>query len=122
MVWRFSDWRLGAAGATVTILDNSPRQLERDRRVAQREGLSIKTVEGDMTDLSAFSNESFDFVFHPVSNCFIPDPRPVWRECYRVLRPGGALLAGFLNPVLYLFDYEAEERGELLVKYKLPYA
>ncbi len=113
---------LAAAGATVTVFDNSPRQLERDRRVAEREGLAIKIVEGDMADLSVFPDASFDLVFHPVSNCFIPDPRPVWRECFRVLRPGGALLAGFLNPLLFLFDAEAEERGELTVKYRLPYA
>jgi len=28
----------------------------------------------------------------------------VWKECARVLKRGGVLLAGFVNPVLYLFD------------------
>src|SRR5450759_4407607 len=42
-----------ALGANVTIFDNSPAQLERDRQVAAREGLNIRTVEGDMRDLSA---------------------------------------------------------------------
>lgn len=47
----------------------------------------------------------------------------MWRECFRVLRPGGTLLVGFLNPDVYLFDHEAlDERGELIVVHKLPYS
>jgi SAM-dependent methyltransferase len=114
---------LAAAGARVTVFDNSPRQLAQDRLVAEREGLAIATVEGDMRDLSAFADGSFDLVFHPVSNIFIPDVRPVWREAFRVLRPGGVLLAGLTNPVRYLFDLEKEEKeGILQVKYRLPYS
>jgi len=37
---------LAAAGARVTVLDNSPLQLERDRMVARREGLDLRAVEG----------------------------------------------------------------------------
>ncbi len=111
-----------AAGANVTVLDNSPAQLSRDREVAQREGLRLRTVEGDMANLSAFADESFDLVFHPVSNVFAADVRPVYREATRVLRPGGVLLAGFMNPDVYIFDRDAiDRRGVLRVKYKLPY-
>ena len=114
---------LAAAGANATVFDNSPRQLDKDRFVAEREGLTnLKTVEGDMRDLSAFADESFDFIFHPVSNVFINEIRPVWREAYRVLRPGGTMLAGFMNPIMYIFDLEKADNGILEVKYKLPYA
>lgn len=114
---------LAAAGARVTSFDNSTKQLERDRLVADRDALELATIQGDMRDLSAFSNESFDLVFHPVSNLFVPDTRPVWRECFRVLRPGGLLLAGFLNPDIYIFDAEAmDEREELIVRHPLPYS
>jgi SAM-dependent methyltransferase len=89
---------LSAAGAAVTVFDNSPRQLERDAEVAAREGLAIRTVLGDMRDLSAFPDASFDVVFNPVSNVFCPELAPVWRESFRVLRRGGILLAGFMNP------------------------
>ncbi len=95
---------LAAAGAAVTVLDNSPAQLARDRLVADREGLEVRTVQGDMADLSAFPEGSFGLVFHPCSNCFVPDVRPVWQEAFRVLRPGGVLLAGFCNPALHVFD------------------
>jgi SAM-dependent methyltransferase len=114
---------LAAAGANVTVLDNSPRQLEQDRFVAERDSLIITTVEGDMADLSMFSNQSFDLIVHPVSNVFVPDIRPVWAEAFRVLRHGSALLAGFDNPAIHLFDYDLADRtGILQVKYALPYS
>jgi SAM-dependent methyltransferase len=114
---------LAAAGANVTVLDNSPKQLAQDRLVAERDSLALETVQGDMADLSRFADESFDLVFHPVSNLFAPDVRQVWAEAFRVLRRGGSLLAGFLNPAVYIFDLELADRsGELRVRYALPYA
>jgi SAM-dependent methyltransferase len=112
---------LAAAGATVTVFDNSPRQLARDEEVAARDGLALRTVVGDMRDLSAFADASFDVVFNPVSNVFCPQLAPVWRECHRVLRPRGTLMVGFLNPDLYIFDLDAlDERGELVVRHRIP--
>ncbi len=114
---------LAAAGARVTVFDNSPAQLRRDEEVAARDRLELRTVLGDMRDLRAFADASFDLVFHPVSNLFCPELAPVWRECFRVLRPGGRLLAGFVNPDVFIFDYEAlEQRGELVVRHALPYS
>lgn len=113
---------LAAAGACVTVLDNSPNQLARDEFVAQREGLNLTTIEGDMADLSCFDDETFELIVHPCSNVFVPDTNPVWRECYRVLRPGGVLLSGFCNPVRFLFDDERKENGKLDVRYSIPYS
>ncbi len=113
---------LAAAGARVTVFDNSPRMLEQDRRVAQRDGLEIGTVEGDMRDLSVFADASFDLIIHPVSNVFIPEVRPVWRETFRVLRPGGTLLAGMANPAMYIFDFRKLEEGVCEVRFSLPYS
>jgi len=111
-----------AAGAQVTVYDNSPKQLGQDRLVAERDGLDIELIEGDMTDLSALADDTFDLIFHPVSNCFVPDVRPVWGEAYRVLKPNGALLSGVCNPLMYLFDSEAMKRGELVVRHEIPYS
>jgi SAM-dependent methyltransferase len=113
---------LAAAGARVTVFDNSPRQLGRDREVAAREGLALTTVQGDMADLSIFAGDTFDLIVHPCSNMFVPAVRPVWREAYRVLRPGGALLAGFTNPAFYIFDQQLMDDGVLQVRHKLPYS
>src|SRR5580658_7124734 len=84
---------LAAAGANVTVFDNSPAQLAQDRLVAEREGLVIETVQGDMANLCVFKDARFDLIIHPVSNVFVPDVKPVWREAYRILKPGGALLS-----------------------------
>lgn len=113
---------LTAAGADVTVFDNSPRQLGRDHEVAAREGLAIRTVLGDMRDLSAFPDASFDMVFNPVSNVFCPDVAPVWREAFRVLRPGGALLTGFMNPDVYIFDAAALGRDTFVVRHRIPFS
>jgi SAM-dependent methyltransferase len=114
---------LAAAGARVTVFDNSPRQLARDEEVAARDGLALRTVLGDMRDLSAFADTSFSVVFNPVSNVFSPELAPVWNEAFRVLRPGGVLLAGFMNPDVFVFDSIAlEERDELMVRHPLPFS
>jgi SAM-dependent methyltransferase len=111
-----------AAGANVTSFDNSPRQLDQDRFVADREGLAFKTIEGDMADLSPLPDESFDFIFNPASTCFIPSVIPVWKEAYRVLRKGGTLVTGFTDPVEYCFDIELYDKGIYTLKYSLPYS
>jgi ubiquinone/menaquinone biosynthesis C-methylase UbiE len=113
---------LAAAGAVVTVLDFSAEQLRRDREVAEREGLELTVVQGDMTDLSMMEDGSFDLVVHPVSNVYVPEIAPVWREAARVLRTEGVLMAGFMNPVLYIFDQDRLEEGEFVVRHPLPYS
>jgi SAM-dependent methyltransferase len=114
---------LAAAGGYVTVLDYSTRQLERDISVAEDNGLEIATVHGDMADLHMFKDGSFDLIVHPVSNTFVPDVKPVWAEAFRVLRKRGTLIAGFTNPVAYLFDQELIDRDSVLqVEYSIPYS
>lgn len=114
---------LAAAGAIVTSFDNSAKQLELDKTVAEKHGLKIRLEKGDAADLSRFPDSSFDLIFHPVSNCFMPDLAPVWNEAFRVLRRGGAMLSGFHNSFFFIFDRTAdEERGVLEVRYALPYS
>src|ERR1044072_3600439 len=114
---------LAAAGAKVTSFDNSAEQLKRDKLVSDRENLNITLEQGDAADLSRFADGSFGLIYHPVSNLFFPDLAPVWRECFRVLRSNGTLLAGFCNPVLFMFAKAAnqERTARLEVKYPPPY-
>jgi SAM-dependent methyltransferase len=112
---------LAAAGARVTVFDNSPRQLAQDRLVADRDHLDIQTTLGDMRDLHVFDDGSFELVVHPCSNCFVPDVRVVWKEIARVLAPGGILIAGFINPMAFVFDETAAADGDLRVRHRLPY-
>ena len=113
---------LAAAGAEVTVFDNSPAQLAQDEFVADRDGLAIRTVQGDMQRLEAFADETFDLVFNPCSVCFVPDVVSVWREVSRVLVTGGVLLTGFLDPAVFMFDEERGKKGEVHVRHALPYA
>lgn len=113
---------LAAAGAKVTSFDNSDEQLAKDQKLAEQHQLDIQLQQGDMRDLSVFADESFDIIFHPISNCFIDHVEKVWQESYRVLKPGGRLLAGFCNPALYLIDHdEAEQSQELKIVNSLPF-
>jgi SAM-dependent methyltransferase len=114
---------LAAAGGRVISFDNSAKQLEKDKFVAERDNLEIALQQGDAADLSRFEDESFDLIFHPCSNCFMPHLEPIWRECFRVLRRGGSLLVGFTKPEVFIFDRRAEEEeGVLRVRHSLPYS
>ncbi|MFG6115451.1 class I SAM-dependent methyltransferase [Halobacillus sp. MO56] len=113
---------LAAAGADVSVVDISDMQLEQDRFVADRDGLYLEAIQGDMSDLHFFEDGSFDLIVHPVSNVFVENILPVWKESYRVLKNGGTLIAGFTNPLLYLFDDDQEEKGILDVKHSIPFS
>ncbi len=105
-----------ALGAKCTVLDYSDEQCNSERLVAQREGYTIEIVQADMTKLLPFADESFDLIFHPVSNCYVEKVEPIFRECYRVLKKGGIFLGGYDLGINYLFDEDEKE-----VKYSLPF-
>lgn len=112
---------LSAAGANVTVLDISELQLKQDKFVALRDKLTLKTVQGDMCDLSQFDDETFDIVFNPVSNTYIPDVTIVWSECYRILKKGGILMTGCVSPFIYIFNSDQWEKEIFEVSNKLPF-
>src|SRR5690242_1272912 len=104
-----------ALGADVTVFDYSDKQLDAEKQVAQREGYAIQIVKGDMSKALPFDQDRFDIIFNPVSVCYVEDVEHVWRECARVLKPGGILMSGFGNP----FEMALDENDQ--VKRKLPY-
>ncbi len=71
------------AGARVTVVDLSERQLDHDRRAG------LRTVCASIDDLGAIAPASFDIVIQPVSACYVPDVLRVYAEVARVIRPGG---------------------------------
>ena len=93
-----------ALGAEVTVLDYSEKQLESERLVAAREGYAVALVRADMTKPLPFADGSFDLIFHPVSNCYVEEVKPIFKECFRVLKPGGVLLGGYDIGVNYLVN------------------
>ena len=98
-----------ALGAECTVFDYSKKQIESDIAVAEREGYEIRAIRGDMTKPLPFDDGQFDLIFHPVSNCYVKDVKSIWRECYRVLKPGGYLLSGTDHFVNYIVDADEKE-------------
>lgn len=105
-----------ALGAECTVLDYSLLQLESERMVAEREGYSIEIIRGDMTKPLPFNDASFDLIFHPVSNCYVAEVKPIFKECFRILKPGGIFMAGLGNEVNYLVDEDEEK-----IIYNMPF-
>lgn len=103
-----------ALGAVCTVLDYSDAQLANEKMVAEREKYNIEIIKADMTKPLPFADSSFDLIFHPVSNCYIQDVIPVWKECFRVLRQNGLLLAGLDNGINYVFDINEKEVTNVL--------
>lgn len=95
-----------ALGAECTVLDYSERQLESEKLVAKREGYSIRIVRADMTKRLPFEDGEFDLIFHPVSNCYVKEVKPIWKECWRVLKKGGLLIAGVDHYINYIVDQD----------------
>jgi len=97
----------GLLGAKVTVLDLSDMQLERDRQAAAHHGLQTKTIQGDMRDLSTFTDNHFDIVWQVYSINFVPSVEPVFQEVRRVLKPGGIYFLQFANPFVQAIDEDA---------------
>ena len=105
-----------ALGARCTVLDYSTSQCNSERLIADQEGYEVNIVQADMSKTLPFDDETFDIIFHPVSNCYVEEVKPIFKECYRVLKKGGILLCGLDNGFGYIFD-ETESN----IKYKLPF-
>jgi ubiquinone/menaquinone biosynthesis C-methylase UbiE len=97
----------GVLGATVTVLDLAPTQLQRDEEAARHYGYPVHTVQGDMRDLSTFADRSFDLVYQAYSLNFVPRVDPVFREVARVLRLGGLYQMQWANPFTQSVDDQA---------------
>ena len=111
-------------GAIVTVFDLSEKQLAQDSMVAKRDNLALTTVQGDMRYLPMFEDNSFDIIFHPISNLYIPDVNPVWQECFRVLKPQGRLPSSFFNPVVFVDDRDKSPTENTIIRprYTMPFS
>jgi SAM-dependent methyltransferase len=81
-----------AAGARVTVVDLSERQLDHDRRAG------LRAVCASIDRLEGIPDAAFDVVVQPVSACYVPDVRAVYAEVARVLRPGGLYVVQHKQP------------------------
>jgi len=109
---------LAAAGASVTVVDASDKQLEQDKLVADREGLKMNLIRTTADNLVGVEDNSMDLIINPCSNSYFPALAPVWKECARVLKPGGELIFCAANPILFTFD--DDEHAPKLMKFPIP--
>jgi SAM-dependent methyltransferase len=79
-----------ARGAVVAGIDLTPAQIERARRRAGSEGVSLDLRVGDAEDLP-YDDASFDLVVSVLGAMFAPDHQRAAAELARVCRPGGTV-------------------------------
>lgn len=80
-------------GLHATGVDISSGMLDVARQKARKD---VLFVEANLTKLP-FDDESFDLAISNVVLEFVPDPKAVLQEAYRILKPGGRLVVGFIG-------------------------
>mgnify|MGYP000884142628 CR=1 FL=1 len=81
----------------------------RMRKIAQKRGIEV--IEGVAESLP-FDNERFDFVLMVTTICFLDNVESALIEVYRVLKPGGYLIIGFIDaesPLGRLYEKHKKE-------------
>ena len=100
-------------GATVAGVDLSPVQLDFARELAQEQGVSVAFHLGDVADLSAFGDSSWDVVTSVYAFHYLEEMAPCLAECHRVLVPGGRLVFCLDHPMRDCFWDETD--GDMAV-------
>jgi SAM-dependent methyltransferase len=105
---------LAAAGARVTGLDLSGRQLEHARVLMGQAGVEFPLVHAS-AEATPFADSSFDIVFCDHGAMTFADPYRTVPEAARVLRSGGLLAFSMSTPILDLaWPVDAEHPAERL--------
>jgi len=94
-------------GARVTVVDLAQGQLKGDRKAAAHYGYEIRTVHGDMRDLSPLDRESFDVVYGTTVT-YVPDAQEVYRQVARVLRPRGLYRSDWHQPARHFIAWDGD--------------
>lgn len=92
-------------GATATGLDLSDKQIEFAKELARKEGVKVRFIRGDMTNMKDIESDSQDFVYTAVSISFTPMER-TFREVYRVLKGDGLFIFSGIHPFYNVFSDE----------------
>lgn len=89
-----SIWLAKNIGCRALGVSVSAQQVEHAKRNAQRHGVADKVeFQAENFCRTPFPDETFDVVWAIESSCYATDKRDFFREAFRVLKKGGALVA-----------------------------
>jgi ubiquinone/menaquinone biosynthesis C-methylase UbiE len=101
---------LAKAGARVTGVDFSSQQLAFARQLAADHGVTVNFVLGEIAELEAFVDGSFDLILSLYTLQYLPDPLQCLHEVNRLLTHNGRLIISLDHPIHNcFFDPDEDE-------------
>jgi len=88
-------------GAKPVGLDFSEEQIKHAQELAKKEQANVAFHVGNMEDLSAFKDESFDIVLSSFALDYVDDPLRTFRETCRVLKKSGLFVLAVVHPIAH---------------------
>ena len=64
------------------------------RKIAQAKGIHV--IDG-VAEVLPIPDKEYDFVLFVTTICFLDYPEQAFREAYRILKPGGSIVIGFID-------------------------
>ena len=94
---------------SVTALDQSEKQLEYAKKLANSQGVKIRFLKGNIEDLSMLEDASFDLIVSSHAMSYVVDLPRVFSEVARVLRKNGRIVTCLGHPISHLLWVALEE-------------
>ncbi len=89
---------LAKKGAQVIGVDLSDKQIEYGRRLAEREGVVVTLVQGNVEELRGIDDETQDLALSIHALNYVERIDRAFAEAYRVLRPGASFVMSLHHP------------------------
>jgi len=89
---------LAKQGAQVVGIDLSDKQIEYGRRLAEREGVLVTLLQGNVEELKGIDDESYDLALSMHALNYVEHVDRAFAEAYRVLRPGAPFVMSLAHP------------------------